>query len=47
MKHLLNNLTEKEKTSIIEQHTGGMKLNNEDFDKLIGKKLGEVPPMGE
>jgi hypothetical protein len=42
MKHLLNNLTEEEKNSIREQHTGGMNVVNENFSKLINTKSGEV-----
>jgi len=42
MKHLLNDLTEKEKNSIREQHTGGMKVVTENFSKLINAKSGNV-----
>jgi hypothetical protein len=42
MKHLLNNLTEVEKNAIREQHTGGMRLSNEKFSKLINSRLGDV-----
>ena len=42
MKHLLNNLTEEEKNSIREQHTGGMNVVNENFSKLINTKSGDV-----
>jgi hypothetical protein len=42
MKHLLNNLTEEEKNSIREQHTGGMKVVTENFSKLINTKSGNV-----
>jgi hypothetical protein len=42
MKHLLNNLTEEEKNSIREQHEGGMKVMNENFHKMVNKKLGHV-----
>jgi hypothetical protein len=42
MKHLLNDLTEKEKNSIREQHTGGMKVVTENFSKLINAKSGEA-----
>jgi ethanolamine utilization protein EutA (predicted chaperonin) len=42
MKHILNDLTEQEKNSIREQHTGGMKVMNENFSKLINSKLGDV-----
>ena len=42
MKHLLNNLSEEEKNSIREQHEGGMKIINENFHKMVSKKLGHV-----
>jgi hypothetical protein len=42
MKHLLNNLSEDEKNSIREQHTGGMKVMTENFSRLINSKLGNV-----
>lgn len=42
MKHLLNNISEEEKQSILEQHKGGMKIFNEKFNKLVNKKLGQV-----
>ena len=42
MKHILNDLTEQEKNSIREQHTGGMKVMTESFSKLINSKLGDV-----
>jgi hypothetical protein len=45
MKHLLNNLTEEEKNSIRNQHTGGMNVVTENFSKLINAKSGEVKPL--
>ena len=45
MKHILNDLTEQEKNSIREQHTGGMKVITENFSKLLNSKLGDVKPM--
>jgi hypothetical protein len=42
MKHLLNNISEEEKQSILEQHKGGMKVFNENFNKMVNKKLGHV-----
>lgn len=42
MKHLLNNISDDEKRSILEQHKGGMKIYNEKFDALINKRLGEI-----
>jgi len=45
MKHLLNNLSEEEKNYIREQHTGGMNLIIENFNKLISSKSGDVKPL--
>ena len=45
MKHLLNNLTEEEKNSIREQHTGGMNIVTENFSRLIKTKSGDVKPL--
>jgi hypothetical protein len=45
MKHLLNDLTEKEKNSIREQHTGSMNVVTENFSKLINAKSGDVKPL--
>ena len=45
MKHILNNLTDKEKQSILEQHKGGMKVVNENFSKLIKATLGDAKPL--
>ena len=47
MKHLLNSLTENEKNSIREQHTGGMKVMTENFSKLINTKSGDVRTLVE
>ena len=45
MKHILNNLSEEEKNSIREQHTGGMKVMTESFSKLLNSKLGDSKPF--
>ena len=45
MKHILNNLSEEEKNSIREQHTGGMKVMTENFSKLLNSKLGDSKPL--
>ena len=45
MKHLLNNLSEDEKNSIREQHTGGMKVMTENFSRLLNSKLGDAKPL--
>lgn len=42
MKHLLNNISDDEKKSILEQHKGGMKVYNEKFNAFVNKRLGEV-----
>lgn len=47
MKHILNNMSEQEKNSIREQHSGGMKVMTENFNKLINSKLGNVKPLLE
>jgi hypothetical protein len=47
MKHILNNLSEEEKNSIREQHTGGMKVMTENFSKLLNSKLGDAKPLTE
>jgi hypothetical protein len=47
MKHLLNNLSEEEKNSIREQHTGGMKVSNDRFNSLLENKLGNSKPLVE
>jgi hypothetical protein len=45
MKHILNNLSEEEKNSIREQHTGGMKVMTKNFNKLLNSKLGDSKPL--
>lgn len=45
MKHILNNLTEEEKNAIREQHTGGIKINNEKFKLMVETKLGDPKPF--
>ena len=45
MKHILNDLSEQEKNSIREQHTGGMKVITENFSKLLNSKLGDSKPL--
>jgi hypothetical protein len=47
MKHILNNLSNEEKNSIREQHTGGMKVITENFSKLLNSKLGDSKPLVE
>jgi hypothetical protein len=45
MKHLLNNLTQEEKNNIREQHTGGIKINIDNFKKLVETKQGSTKPF--
>ena len=45
MKHILNNLSAEEKNSILEQHTGTLKVMTENFSKLVGSKLGDSKPF--
>lgn len=47
MKHILNNLSDEEKNSIREQHTGGMKVMTESFSRLLNAKLGDSKPLVE
>jgi len=47
MKHILNDMSEQEKNSIREQHSGGMKVMTENFSKLINSKLGDSKPLLE
>jgi hypothetical protein len=47
MKHILNDMSEQEKNSIREQHSGGMKVMTENFGKLINSKLGDSKPLVE
>jgi hypothetical protein len=45
MKHILNNISEKEKQKILEQHSGGTTINNKMFFRLVESKLGDVKPL--
>jgi len=45
MKHLLNDLSNEEKNSIREQHTGGMTVMTESFSRLLNAKLGDAKPL--
>jgi hypothetical protein len=45
MKHILNDLSNEEKNSIREQHTGGMKVMTENFSRLLNAKLGDAKPL--
>lgn len=45
MKHILNDLSSEERSSILEQHQGTMKVNTENFSKLVNNKLGNSKPF--
>lgn len=45
MKHLLNEMSEKEKNSIRGQHTGGKLIDTTKFRKLMESKLGNAKPL--
>lgn len=45
MKHLLNNLSEQEKSGILEQHKGGIEIETKNFKKLTKSKLGDAKPL--
>ena len=47
MKHLLNNLSNEEKNNIRKQHTGGMKVMTENFNRLLKASLGNSKPLVE
>ena len=45
MKHLLNDLSQEEKTRILEQHNGGMSIDTSKFKKLLESVSGNVKPL--
>jgi hypothetical protein len=45
MKHILNDISQEEKNSILEKHTGGKKLMIENFNNLVNNKLGTVKTL--
>ena len=45
MKHLLNDLSQEEKTRILEQHNGGMSIDTSKFKKLLESASGNVKPL--
>lgn len=45
MKHIFNDLSNEEKNSIREQHSGGMKVVTENFSRLLNSKLGDSKPL--
>ena len=44
MKNSFNNISQEEKNRILEMHSGGMKVMTENFNKLLGSKLGDAKP---
>lgn len=47
MKHILNDIPNSEKQRILEQHSGGMEVSINNFQKLLSNKLGSVNPLLE
>ena len=45
MKHILNNISQEEKQTIIEQHSGGKFIDTSSFKRLLESKLGNVKPL--
>jgi hypothetical protein len=45
MKHILNNISRQEKNSILEQYSGGKRLQIENFSKLVNSKFGDVKTL--
>ena len=47
MKHLFNDISYQERKKILEQHQGGMHIDNKKFHRLLTEKLGNVKPLVE
>jgi hypothetical protein len=47
MKHILNDISQEEKASILEKYNGELKVSVENFKKLLENKLGSVKPLVE
>jgi len=45
MKHLFNNISKEDKKRILEQHSGGIKIDTSKFRKLVETKLGDAKPI--
>ena len=45
MKHLLNNLSDTEKNSILEQHTDRINIRTDRFKTLLESSLGDAKPL--
>ena len=45
MKHILNDIAQEEKNRILEQHSGGMKIDTTKFKSLLESSLGNVKQL--
>ena len=45
MKHILNDISKKEKNRILEQHSGGKTIDTTKFKRLLESTLGNVKPL--
>lgn len=45
MKHILNNISQEEKQTILEQHSGGKFIDTSSFKRLLESKIGNVKPL--
>ena len=45
MKHIFNDISKEEKQKILEQHSGGMVIDNKKFLRLLESSLGNVKPI--
>lgn len=45
MKHILNDISQEEKSKILEQHRGEIYVSVDNFGKLVNNKLGDVKPL--
>jgi hypothetical protein len=45
MKHILNDISQKEKNKILEQHSGGKNIETSRFRSLLESSMGNVKPL--
>lgn len=45
MKNILNDISQEEKSKILEQHRGEIYVSVDNFGKLVNNKLGDVKPL--
>ncbi len=45
MKHILNDISQEEKNRILEQHSGGKKIDTSKFKSLLESSMGNVKPL--